>query len=434
MTLHEKITELRREKKNSALVTLFFTYISIPTIWLCMTHPVVIQYPILLLPLWFLFGLAQYYIVISGHEAVHKTLCHPIERNEFLGVFGQALVGVNFTAYRQQHIDHHKSSSYIEDPDAHIYMGVIRKKKGLQRFLFLTFGTLIEIFVKIRQKGSGGFGSDQRKLSKKIRSGMNRDSKLVIIAQITIMLLTQQICLQYINFYDNQYPTFENNIVQNNWYINMRLFIEGSFGSFYPWFSMILSAIVGYALFWIVPLFGVTVFLNRCRIVIEHGLPLLQEQSSPLIKTTHKENTNEIADEFEEEIAFKSSKPKKKADRYDITHQNETYINNSKKGIPSTSNMIKNSNKKKGPRIPTIDILPPKWQQIIFSPFSFNYHCTHHLFMGVPHYNLHKLHQILREEEYPNFFFQEKSYIGSLREILDYEQLDPPQKVVSSSK
>ena len=434
MTLHEKITELRREKKNSALVILFFTYISIPTIWLCMIHPTVIQFPILLLPLWFLFGVAQYYIVISGHEAVHKTLCYPIERNEFLGIFGQALVGVNFTAYRQQHIDHHKSSSYTEDPDAHIYMGVIRKKKGFYRFFFLTLGTLIEIFVKIRQKGSGGFGSDKRKLNENIRRGMNRDSKLVIIAQITIMLLTQQICLQYIDFYDNQYPTFENNIVQNNWYINMRLLIEGSLGSYYPLFSMIFSAILGYALFWVVPLFGVTVFLNRCRIVIEHGLPLLQEQNSPIINTTNRDSTDEIIDDFEEEIAFKSPKPKKKAERYDITHQNETYIKNSRKGIPFTSNMTTSSNKKKGPRIPTIDILPPKWQQIIFSPFSFNYHCTHHLFMGVPHYNLHKLHQILREEEYPGFFFQEKSYIGSLREILEYEQLEPPSQTVSSSK
>ena len=257
MTLHEKIAELRREKKNSALNILFFTYISIPILWLCMTHSTVIQYPILLFPLWFLFGVAQYYVVISGHEAVHKTLCYPIERNEFWGIFGQALVGVNFTAYRQQHIDHHKSSSYTEDPDAHIYMGVIQKKKGLHRFLFLTFGTLIEIFVKIRQKGSGGFGSDKRKLSENIRSGMNRDSKLVVIAQIIIMLLTQQICLQYIDFYNHQYPTFENNIVQNNWYINMRLLVEGSLGNLYPMFSIVFSAILGYALFWIVPLLRV---------------------------------------------------------------------------------------------------------------------------------------------------------------------------------
>ena len=433
MTLHEKIAELRREKKNSALNILFFTYISIPILWLCMTHSTVIQYPILLFPLWFLFGVAQYYVVISGHEAVHKTLCYPIERNEFWGIFGQALVGVNFTAYRQQHIDHHKSSSYTEDPDAHIYMGVIQKKKGLHRFLFLTFGTLIEIFVKIRQKGSGGFGSDKRKLSENIRSGMNRDSKLVVIAQIIIMLLTQQICLQYIDFYNNQYPTFENNIVQNNWYINIRLLVEGSLGNLYPLFSIIFSAILGYALFWIVPLFGVTVFLNRCRIVIEHGLPLLQEKNSSSIDM-HKENTNELADDFDEEIAFKNAKPKKKADRYDITHQNEIYIKDSSKGRPSHNNLTAVSNKKKGPRIPTIDILPPKWQQIIFSPFSFNYHCTHHLFMGVPHYNLHKLHEILREEEHPGFFFQEKSYVESLREILDYEQLDPQPKTVPSSK
>ena len=54
--------------------------------------------------------------------------------------------------------------------------------------------------------------------------------------------------------------------------------------------------------------------------------------------------------------------------------------------------------------------------------------------MGVPHYNLHNHINILREEEHPGFFFQEKSYVGSLREILDYEQLDPQPKTVPSSK
>ena len=69
----------------------------------------------------------------------------------------------------------------------------------------------------------------------------------------------------------------------------MQLLVEGSLGSLYPLFSIVFSAILGYALFWIVPLFGVTVFLNRCRIVIEHGLPLLQEKNSSSIDM-HKEH------------------------------------------------------------------------------------------------------------------------------------------------
>ena len=415
MTLHEKIAEIRREKKNSALVVLFYTYTSIPILWLCMLHPYVMQYPFLLCPLWFLLGVAQYYIVISGHEAVHKTLCYPLERNEFWGILGQSLVGVNFTAYRQQHIDHHKSSSYQEDPDAHIYMGVIRKKKGISRLLFLTLGTFIEIVIKIRQKGSGGIGSETRILNETIQKNMSRDSLFVIFAQLCIMFISQQILIQYLHFFDQSYPTFENGIVQNNWYINSRLWLEGIWGSFYPIFYILFSSIVGYALCWIIPLFCVTVFLNRCRIVIEHGLPLLQESNN---KNTDN-NLQDKEDKEDKDISFVTRR--KKAEKYDITHYNKPWKRGNTK---STS--YKNQSEtpsKKGPKIPTIDIVAPKWQQIIFAPFSFNYHCTHHLFMGIPHYNLHKLHQLLREEEYQGFYYSEKGYLQSLQEIMQYEHI-----------
>ena len=425
MTLHEKITEIRREKKNSALVVLFFTYTSIPILWLCMLHPYIMQYPFLLCPLWFLLGVAQYYIVISGHEAVHKTLCFPLERNEFWGILGQSLVGVNFTAYRQQHIDHHKSSSYQEDPDAHIYMGVIRKQKGTPRLLFLTLGTFIEIIIKIRQKGSGGIGSETRILNESIQKNMRRDSLFVILAQLCIMFISQQILIQYLQFFDQSYPTFENGIVQNNWYINTRLWLEGMWGSLYPIFHVFLSAIVGYALFWIVPLFCVTVFLNRCRIVIEHGLPLLQEHN----QENNQENNQKMIQQEEEDILFASSTRGKKAEKYDITHQNKSWQrSNQKPGFHKNQSQI-SSQSQKGPKIPTIDIIAPKWQQIIFAPFSFNYHCTHHLFMGVPHYNLHKLHQLLREEEYQGFYCSEKGYIQSLQEIMQYDHISLPEPI-----
>ena len=100
-----------------------------------------------------LMGWIQYYIVISGHEAVHKTLCTNQRINEFVGVVGQAMVGVNFTAYRLQHIDHHRAPTHETDPDAHIYMGVLKQKPGVQRLLWLTLGTIVEIAIKIRQKG-----------------------------------------------------------------------------------------------------------------------------------------------------------------------------------------------------------------------------------------------------------------------------------------
>ena len=37
---------------------------------------------------------------------------------------------------------------------------------------------------------------------------------------------------------------------------------------------LLCTIVLSYVVLWIVPLFGITVFLNRCRIVIEHGLAL----------------------------------------------------------------------------------------------------------------------------------------------------------------
>merc|ERR1712167_172877 len=105
-------------------------------------------------------GIVQYYIVISGHEAVHSTLCYPKQLNDFFGVVGQAMVGVNFTAYRQQHLDHHRCRSYNDDPDGHIYTSVMFTPAGWKRWLTLIFGMFLEILIKIRQKGSGGYGTE----------------------------------------------------------------------------------------------------------------------------------------------------------------------------------------------------------------------------------------------------------------------------------
>ena len=123
--LQQEINALRKDVRNpelfvmafcySALISYWFTVFSFGPIWL------------LGLPL---IGILQYYIVISGHEAVHKTLCHPQWLNEFLGVFGQTLVGVNFNAYRLQHIDHHSCRSHETDPDSHIYYTVLSSLPG----------------------------------------------------------------------------------------------------------------------------------------------------------------------------------------------------------------------------------------------------------------------------------------------------------------
>ena len=116
-----------------------------------------------------------------------------------------------------------------------------------------------------------------------------------------------------------------------------------------------LDLVWSYGALWTGPLFCVTVFLNRCRIVIEHGLAL------------------QIADQMD---SFG------------------------------------------GPRIPTVDIVPNALERRIFAPFLFNYHCAHHLFMGVPHYNLPKLHALLRESEHQGHHMVQGGYIGALRRTM----------------
>jgi len=320
-TLRKEISILRKQEHNGALFTLFVVYACLATVFGGFAF----------LPMWSwvvlipCMGIVQYYVVISGHEAVHKTLCAKKSLNEFFGVFGQALVGVNFHAYRLQHIDHHRCSSSETDPDSHIYMKVMSMSAGWPRFLYLVFGTFIEILIKIRQKGSGGYGTD-RNINPTTEALMKRDSLFVILAQLNLMGLST-ICIGGLPF---------------------------SIG-LHPLIDLGLGCVFGYAVVWIVPLFCITVFLNRCRIVIEHGLAL------------------------------------------HIAKKNHNFG---------------------GPRIPTLDIVPSPWERFLFAPFLFNYHCAHHLFMAVPHYNLPQLHALLRAENYEGHHRIEGGYIRAILQAM----------------
>ena len=300
------LTALRQERRNAALPGLLLAWLGV--------------FALLVAPRWLgpwhllwglpLLGILQYRIVLSGHEAVHSTLCWPTALNEALGVAGQALVGVNFTAYRLQHLDHHRARSRAADPDGHIYGTVIQARPGLPRLLVLTLGTFVELIIKIRQKGTGGFGT-QGAQSAAERAGRRRDSLFVVLAQLGLIGLT-------------------------SW----------STGLFPP---------LGYLLLWILPLFTVAVFLNRCRIVVEHGLAHLIAADTP-------------------------------------------------GGVAGFG----------GPRIPTVDIVPNPVERWLFAPFLFNHHCCHHLYMAVPHYNLPRLRALLRAHGTPGFHEVEGSYLTAL--------------------
>jgi len=301
-----RLRSLRTDQRNVALPGLFATYIGVVLL--------------LLAPLWLdpwhwlwmvpLMGILQYRIVISGHEAVHSTLVYPRRFNDMLGVVGQAMVGVNFTAYRLQHLDHHRVRTRDADPDGHIYGWVVEARPGLPRLMVLVFGTFTEIAIKIYQKGTGGIGDkNHRTHSAKVKTGKLRDTALVVLFQLTLIVI--------------------------------------SWATTGLWW--------GYLLVWITPLFGVAVFLNRCRIVVEHGLAQLIAQKLP-------------------------------------------------GGFSAFG----------GLRIPTVDIVPNPVERIVFAPFLFNYHCCHHLFMTVPHYNLPKLRALLREHSYSGYHEVHGSYLSAI--------------------
>ena len=321
----EKLTHLRKEQRNSALAVLAAVYSAIVLLFILVPQLQLLHW-IWIVPL---MGWLQYWVVLSGHEAVHFTLCYPKKWNEFFGVLGQALVGVNFTAYRQQHFDHHRCRSSDQDPDAHIYCGVINTPKGVPRLLKLVFGTIIEIAVKIVQKGSGGYGTE-REVKPEIRKNMRRDSLLVILAQLSIM----GACTLSVGGFD--------------WSLVPAM-------STLPWYvTLPIDAVFSYAVLWILPLFGVTVFLNRCRIVIEHGRAL----------------------QIAQERAFG------------------------------------------GLRIPTVEVVPSKFEALLFAPFHFHYHCAHHLFMAVPHYNLSKLHALLLQEKTDGMVVEKGGYFSLLWKVI----------------
>lgn len=221
------LRDLRKDERNVAVPGLAATYLGVVAlIAFAATVDRAWAYAVVFLPL----GWLQYRITLSGHEAVHKTLCYPLWLNELFGVVGQALVGVNFSAYRVQHLDHHRATRMADDPDGHIYGGIIHTPRGWRRWLVYTLGTFVEIAVKVWQKGLGAAGTRGGALRRaEASAGTGRDTLLVLVAQSGLLVGL--------------------GLWTGHWW--------------------------GYLALWIGPLFLVAVFLNRSRILVEHGLALL---------------------------------------------------------------------------------------------------------------------------------------------------------------
>lgn len=289
---------LCRERRNRALSGIVVTHLLwIGAVLLTIFRPGAGTFALAFL----LIGAMQYRIVLSCHEATHKTLLFPVWLNEWVGLIHSAMVGINFVRYRRQHMAHHCAKTIDADPDAYIYQPVLAAPAGLRRTVVMVFGCIGEIVEKVRQKGVGGEEPPH------IARRAQRHSRAVIAMQILLL---------------------------------------ATFTLAFGWW--------GYAL-WLGPLLTVALFLNRVRIVIEHGVPHL--------------------DLLPEQVGDAG--------------------------------------------LETIDVLTNPVERFFLAPYSFNYHYAHHTVPSVPHYNNERLSRLLDDQHRPNTRRVRASYVRLLIRTLE---------------
>ena len=229
--LRQQVATLRKDQRNMhAAVHVLATYAFLAgNIWLLKAYPNVLTW----IFSFFFIGFMQYRLVMSTHEAVHKTLFFPTWLNEFFGVFHSALVGISFFNYRRTHLEHHKNPQSIdEDIDSYIYRPLLETKPGLQRLALLVFGVVIDIGEKIGRKLRGAV---RRSNAEKVANANSLPKQLFPI------LLCQGGLITFFTFY------FEW------WY---------------------------YPVFWVAPVLLVALSLDRARTFLEHGFQYIFSNQS----------------------------------------------------------------------------------------------------------------------------------------------------------
>lgn len=175
-------------------------------------------------------GLMQYRIVIACHEAVHKALLYPLWLNESVGSAHCALIGINLLWYRYQHVGHHAAKDVGHDPDAYIYEPILRARPGLPRLSIWIFGTAFEVVEKLRQKGftvSATLQADAR-------------ARFYSLAIVVVQVLLLALCTVWLSW----------------WY---------------------------YFAFWLAPLLTIAIFMNRTRVLVEHGFGHVSRTGAPVV-------------------------------------------------------------------------------------------------------------------------------------------------------
>jgi fatty acid desaturase len=294
------VQELTRDRKNHALAGILSTHVflwgALAALYVERTWPVAAAAFVVI-------GVMQYRLVMSCHEAVHKTLVFPLGLNEFFGVFHGALTGLNFIRYRRQHLDHHRAETLAVDPDGYIYAPILAAPAGWRRAVVWIAGVPAEILEKFRQKGLGS-GEDPATARKA------RFHSLCMLAVQGVLFCG----------------------------------LTWAFG----WY--------GYFALWLLPILIVPLFLNRTRIMIEHGY-------------AHAGRGARVTD-------------------------------------------------RAATRVETIDLTSYALESFVMAPYAFNFHGVHHTYPSVPHYHLHKVAADARYLESRPGMMVRASYATALRRVL----------------
>lgn len=223
LELRQEVAALRKEQRSDhGFAHIAGTYALLAATFWTMRH----------YPSWWLYTLAfffigfmQYRLVMSTHEAVHKTLVYPAWLNEFFGVFHSAIVGISFFNYRKTHLEHHKNPQSIdEDIDSYIYRPLLEAKPGWPRFFLLVFGVLVDVSVKLKRKLFGAKRRHETEVSAK--------NPTSFLAQMGPILICQAAMFTF-------------------------------FATYLKWWH--------YFIFWCAPVVLIALSLDRARTFLEHG-------------------------------------------------------------------------------------------------------------------------------------------------------------------
>ena len=173
-------------------------------------------------------GLLQYHLVLLLHECVHSTL-HPNRTlNHIVGKLSGALIFISFENYQKEHWAHHRESATTADPDFYIYN--YQGPLTVPRILYWIFWRgLVEVKQKQRTKGLLATTHLGGTLS-------------IVLAQLLIF-----------------------------------------FGLMFALKLSLFSTLLSYIMLWAFPLLAVAFFINRSRIIFEHGFGILHNNGIDLI-------------------------------------------------------------------------------------------------------------------------------------------------------